>query len=224
MSKLELSVLIPWRTDNGPRARVFDHVLSLWNLTGADICIGTDTGEGPFNCAMAQNDAFRKAKYNNLVMFGADMLPDIGVIQAATERLANEAWFPLFEQTAYFSEADTETLLRGPGAPYTPLGYQHLVPFCTGVVGLTRETYIEAGGMDERFMGWGMEDAAFRHTLHSLYPNAVAFPATCVCLWHPEGDRGHSSQNNWDLIREYEARPERKQILEYLAERGSFVT
>lgn len=220
---MNLSVLIPWRTDHGSRERVFNKLRPLWDITGADICVGTDTGEGPFNCAMAQNDAFSKAKYDNLVMFGADMYPDIGVLNASLERLEEgEPWFPLFERTAYFSREDSERLLNGYRYSAT-LEYEHIVPFCTGVVGLTRATYIEAGGMDERFMGWGMEDAAFRHTLNALYPNPLAFPATLECLWHDEGQRGKASDRNWELIREYETRPERERMKAYLEERGSFV-
>lgn len=220
---MKLSVLIPWRPDHASRSRAFSYLLPLWESTGADICIGTEDGEGPFNCAQAQNDAFQKAKHDNIVMFGADCMPDLGVLQSACRRLeSGEPWFPLFEDTGYYTCDSTERIISGRSAYFDePLG--EYVPFCTGVVGLTRATYHETGGMDERFAGWGMEDAAFRHTLNALYPNPPAFPARLLCLWHYEGDRGNASQNNWDLIREYEERPQREDMQLYLAERGRYV-
>lgn len=220
---LNLSVLIPWRTDNGSRARVFDYVLPLWEATGADICIGTDTGEGPFNCAMAQNDAFSKAKYDNLVMFGADMLPDLSALRYAQTKLEQGApWLALFHDVGYFTREGTERIMRGE-TPYHAEAFGEYVPFCTGIIGLSRATYYEAGGMDERFKGWGMEDAAFRHTLNALHPDPPIYQDTLLCLWHEEGDRGKASQANWDLIYEYEARPERAQMQGYLEQRGRFV-
>lgn len=219
---MDVSVLIPWRTDHGPRQSALDFLLPLWEETGAEICIGEDPGPGPFNCSRAQNRAFRVATHDKLVMFGADQLPDHAALKAAEVRLDSEPWFPLFDQTSYYSADSTARILSGKPLQVEP--FEHLVPFCTGVVALSRASYLEVGGMDERFAGWGMEDAAFRQTLFNVFGGSMPYPATLRCLWHPEGDRGKASDQNWNLIREYEALgADRARTVAYLEERGRFV-
>jgi hypothetical protein len=218
----DLSVLIPWRTDNGPRQAALDYILPLWRATGAEVCIGQDDPDGPFNCARAQNRAFRKATRDKLVMFGADCVPDFDVLTVASRMLERSPWLPLFQATGYYSRDATAKILRSE-EPLHVAPFEHLVPFCTGVVGLSRAAYLGVGGMDERFAGWGMEDAAFRRALYVKYGDQVPLPFTLQCLWHEESARGHSSERNWELIREYEAIHTVDELDTYLTDRGSFV-
>jgi hypothetical protein len=214
------SVLIPWRTDHGPREAAFRHLLGVWSELDLEVCVGEDDPEGPFNFSRGLNRAYHKATSDHLVIFGADCVPDAGVLARVPVRLASEPWFPLFYQTGYYSQQDTQRILAGdpPAAPF-----EHLVPFCTGVLAFTREVFEAVGGMDERFAGWGMEDAALRRTLANLYGDSSSEPATLSCLWHPEDVRGKASERSWELIREYEARSSAEETRAYLDQRGSFL-
>lgn len=229
---MSVSVLIPWRTDNGPRERAFRYILGLWEQTGAQVCVGVDDDGGPFNCSRAQNRAFRQAKHDTLLMIGADSLPDCGVLHTADGALrkpyapqwyykwSSAPWFPLFEKTAYYSKESTERILSGADPKLEPFEYE--LPFCTGPVALTREAYIATGGMDERFAGWGYEDAAFRQTLAGLFGAPPAFPATCRCLWH-ETDHRITVSPNQVLMEDYIPLTDPESTRKYLENRGSFL-
>lgn len=218
---MDLSVLIPWRPDGGQRDDVFRYLLPKWRATGAQICIGTDSGSGPFNCAEAQNNAFFQAKHDNLVMFGADQLPDRKVLDVAASALPGPRWLPLFQETAYYSEETTRALISGDTREeIAPFDY--VLPFCTGVIALTRDAYVTTGGMDERFRGWGYEDAAFRQTLAGLFGAPEPLPATLRCLWHATDHRIAVSPNEV-LMRDYIPLTDPVSTQAYLDQRGTFL-
>jgi hypothetical protein len=219
---VDLSVLIPWRSDKGQRERVLRSFMPQWRQTGAQICIGLDSGEGPFNCAQALNNAYRQATSENLVMFGADCVPDREILDEAVRRLkTGEPWFPLGDSVGYYSEANSARIMSG--EPYHDFAYEDTVPFCTGVLAVSRSAMKVTGGVDERFIGWGMEDAAFRRVLMNMYGDRPAIPLKVRCLWHETSTRGRTSTSNWDLIREYELLTGYVDTNGYLERRGSFL-
>lgn len=219
---MDLSVLIPWRTDNGPRQEALDYILPYWEATGVQVCIGEDPGPGPFNCSRAQNRAFRLAKHQKLVMYGADQLPDLDVLLDSSARLDREPWVPLYNQTGYYSRGTSAQLLAG--EPLHEARLEYVLPFCTGLVGLSSDAYRAVGGMDERFEGWGYEDAAFRLSLECTF----GFPAQpnhhlpLRCLWHETGHRIEKSPNQVLMIQYLEA-AQSTDFAGFLRERGSFV-
>lgn len=217
---MDVSILIPWRPDGGQRDRVFEYLLPLWEQTGAQVCVGEDDPTGPFNCARAQNRAFRLAKHDKLVMFGADQLPELTVLTQACDRLDNEPWFPLFNRTAYYSKDSSARIMSGKPCQDEPFEEQY--PYCEGVLALTRTAYHRTGGMDERFSGWGAEDSAFRHTLYKLYGDPAPFEATLRCLWHSGEHRVLGPQNR-ALVDAYNACTNVSEIEQHLAQRGSFL-
>lgn len=228
---MDVSILIPWRGGDSQRERVFDYVLAQWIAYDVQVCVGEDDPEGPFNCSRAQNRAFKQAERNIMFMVGADTLPDIGVVGLAAECLqanppqwrytrAGHGWLPLFEQTAYYSEESTNRILSGANPADEPFAYT--LPFCTGPVAVTRDAYVATGGMDERFSGWGYEDAAFRQTLAGLFGAPPALPATCRCLHHRVDHRIAVSPNEV-LMRDYTPLTDPVSTRAYLEKRGGFL-
>jgi len=228
---MDVSVLIPWRGGDRQRERVFEYVLAEWAKLPVQVCIGEDDPGGPFNCSRAQNRAFKQATGDILLMVGADTLPDSGVLNSAASCLRDPApqwtytrsghgWLPLFEKTGYYSEQGTEWILSGSNPFAVELDY--VLPFCTGPVALTRDAYVATGGMDERFSGWGYEDAAFRQTLAGLFGAPPALPATARCLWHETGHRIAVSPNEV-LMRDYTPLTDPVSTRAYLDKRGSFL-
>lgn len=223
----KISVLIPWRDDGGPRRKALDYCLGVWSdiHPDAEIILGVDDGDLPFNCSAAQNRAFKKSTRPWLLMFGADCLPDREAIEQAARKFAvGEPWVPLFDRTEYYDEAATRLALSGREAlerldPNPALA----VPFQTGVVAVQRWAYLATGGMDERFVGWGAEDSAFRRVLAVLFGDRPPINLPLHCLWHPAPHRGAMSAENLRLVQEYEQLHEQKPMREYLAARGSYV-
>jgi hypothetical protein len=218
---MDLSVLIPWRSDNGPRQAAFDYLIPRWEATGVQVCVGQDDPDGPFNCARAQNRAFRQAKQDRLIMFGADQIPPTpSELFDMVVALSIYPWAPLMAETGYYSRESTGRILAGADPFAEPLEYT--LPFCTGVIGVTRHAYESAGGMDERFSGWGYEDAAFRQTLAGLFGAPPALPYTLRCLWH-ETDHRIAVSPNEVLMRDYIPLTEPVSTRAYLDDRGTFV-
>lgn len=229
---MDVSVLIPWRGGDPQRERIFAYVLDQWVQYPVQVCVGEDDPSGPFNCSRAQNRAFKQAEHDYLLMIGADTLPpSLADISAVWECLQDPApqwrytrsghgWLPLFAETAYYSEESTNRILSGADPAGEPFDY--VLPFCTGPVALTRDAYVATGGMDERFSGWGYEDAAFRQTLAGLFGAPPAMPSTARCLWHEVGHRNAVSPNEV-LMRDYTPLTEPVSTRAYLDQRGSFL-
>lgn len=205
----DFSVLIPWRGGDPQRERVWGFIRSQWDVLadkhGLEIVVGEPTDMyGPFNCSSALNNAYRASTRDNLIMFGADCLPDEEAIFEAAARLdRGEPWVPVFKETDYFNKDTTDLILAGEDIDSHDPDPEFHVPFQTGVIALKRYAYYNAGGFDERFIGWGAEDSAFRLTLYRLYGDSEPVNRTLRCLWHESGHRS-MSPNNRQLITEYE--------------------
>lgn len=220
---MDISVLIPWRGGDPQRERVFEYVLARWAEIPVQVCVGEDDPDGSFNCSRAQNRAFKAADRRYLYMVGADTLPNRNSVFFALNHLReplHEPWIPVFSETSYYTEAATDRVLTGSDPASEPLDYT--LPFCTGPVALTRDAYVATGGMDERFSGWGYEDAAFRQTLAGLFGAPPALPLTARCLWHEVGHRIAVSPNEV-LMRDYTPLTEPVSTRAYLENRGSFL-
>lgn len=160
---MNVSVLIPWRTDNGHRARVFAHIRELWAQLPVQLVIGADSEtETPFNVARAFNDAARHATGDVFVLFGADQLPDLDAVHAAAAHaLEHDSWAPLFASTGAYRELDTDLILKG--ADPARYDFSQWAPFCTGILAVSRGAWSRVNGMDERFFGWGCERRSSTH-------------------------------------------------------------
>lgn len=220
---MDVSVLIPWRGGDPQRERVFEYVLAQWAKVPVQVCVGEDDPGGPFNCSRAQNRAFKQADRKFLYMVGADTLPDRNSVFFAQNLLSEPLhcpWLPVFAETSYYSQESTNRILLGADPADEPMDYT--LPFCTGPVALTRAAYVATGGMDERFSGWGYEDAAFRQTLAGLFGAPPALPSAARCLWHETGHRNAVSPNEV-LMRDYTPLTEPVSTRAYLDQRGSFL-
>jgi glycosyltransferase involved in cell wall biosynthesis len=169
-----VSVLVPWRTDHGPRERAWNYLRPLWEATGHEIVVGTDNGHGPFNKSQAINRAFAASTGDVVVVMDADGLPPLPEFDPAPP------WQPLYTHTQYLSRADTAAVYAG-ADPWT-VEPERTYPECTSIVAVRRDAW---PGMDERFEGWGYEDTALRVTLTRRHGPAAAPARSFRCLWHP---------------------------------------
>jgi hypothetical protein len=238
MNLSDTSVLIPFRSDGAEREAAWNYISKAWQAitkyTGLQVCVASDGREHgePFNLAAAQNRAFEQSTGDYLIMLGADCIPDLNSIHHARCVMGSNkflgrqfSWVPLFHQTEYYGAATTQKIIHQ-GAIH--LGDDQtdpelFVPFCCGPVGLTRQAYLDAGGMDERFEGWGFEDTAFRQTLGNLFGVTDPLPYTLRCLWHPGEHRIVHPNPNRALMDEYEVPMDQHAMQQFIQRRGTWL-
>jgi hypothetical protein len=192
---MRVSVLIPFRGDDGHRDKLWSYVRNLWEQLPVELVVGSDPGDQPFNVARAFNDAASRATGDLFVLFGADQLPDIDRIAWALNQAEDGAfWCPLFAATGAYREHDTRLIVEN-GANPANYDFAQWAPFCTGILAVTRDGWVEINGMDERFFGWGCEDTAVRMALEVILGPAPEPTGTLACLWHPAAPRDRFEAN-----------------------------
>lgn len=181
---MKISVLVPFGADDSDagqqRAKVFRWVQRRWDALREqglidEVIIGVDplfgklrlgTGEtDPFSVSRALNDAAKHARGDVFLLFGADHIPDPAAVRWAVGMLAVHPWVRLHDHVLYANEQLTVSILADPFGngelyPHHAGWTRHGAP-CPGVLALTRTAYESAGGLDERFQGWGYEDTEF---------------------------------------------------------------
>jgi hypothetical protein len=225
MDLRDVSVLVPWRSEDPQRIKVWEFCKREWEILGVELCEGVDTDYGPFSTAKACNDAFKKSTRPYLMTTGADIIPDFTMVESGLHILKTQqrSWVPLARETSYFDQPTTERILahgRWWDEVCDPTAY---VPFQTGVMLIERELYEESGGHDERFTGWGGEDAAFRRVIHLLDGDSTPIELSLRCLWHDPGRRSTMSARNFALCDEYHALQTREEMLDYIEKRGRYI-
>lgn len=198
-----VSILIPWRTDHGHRECLWTYLRPLWEALPYQLCVADDGAEdgAPFSYAAAANRAAAEATGDVLITWGADQLPDDIAIDGAANLARSHGWSRLFARTGYYSPFHTEAILGGADPDRLPL--EAIEPHCTGIMAIRRDTWDDAGGMDERFHGWGYEDAALRDLLIRRHGDLLAVRSTLRCLWHPVRHRVYTGPNAELYYREY---------------------
>jgi hypothetical protein len=119
----------------------------------------------PFSVSRALNDAAKHARGDRFLLFGADHVPDPAVVVWAIAQMKAHPWARLHDHVLYADEKLTASILadsfgKGQFYPHHAGWSRHNAP-CPGVLGLTRAAFESAGGLDERFQGWGYEDTEF---------------------------------------------------------------
>ena len=160
---MRVLVGIPWRSQ--PH-RIYAHDLTVARyrelLPDADI-VDVDTDHDLFCLAACRNRAVRMAEaggYDVVVLADADTLPERGPLLAAIEQ-ARYSRFVHLPYTEYRSLRRDGTDQALDGIPLHRCAHL-VVPYATsGVYVTTPATWWAAGGQDEYFKGWGLEDVAW---------------------------------------------------------------
>jgi hypothetical protein len=223
---MKISVLVPFGADDSPagrqRAKVWRFNQVAWDrLRTADlideVIIGIDPQFGrlelhnpaynntvtrqPFSVSRALNDAAKHAHGDVFLLFGADHVPNPAVVSWAREQVRGHPWVRLHDHVLYATEAATCLMLGSRRLITDGADWSHHSAPCPGVLALTRAAFDMAGGLDERFQGWGYEDSEFLSRLHKLVPGGSMTPSGLPLreLFVPSGrDLG----NNLDVFSE----------------------
>jgi hypothetical protein len=208
---VNVSILIPFRGDNGPRSRLFGWVCERWTRTfpEAELVIGDSSRPGLFNRAEARNRAFKASTGDLLVIADADTIIRVSQVQTALTLVdAGVPWVLPYDIYYNLTELYTEALLEDEpdSVLIEPFEWDHKIESWAGVLVLPREAFDAVDGYDERFVSWGGEDNAFQHSLDVVWGQHQRISGFVCHLWHPRGDADFSNPDwpkNQQLLNRY---------------------
>lgn len=142
--------------------------------------------DGPFNRSRALNEAAKEAgDWKAAVILDADTVPDFERLRRAVE-LAAETGELICPQDVFRSlnREGTKAVLAGRCAINdAPKRWDYPQPK-SSCIALGRALWEQTGGFDERFEGWGFEDASFYHACEALAGIERLEGPVWHC-WHP---------------------------------------
>ncbi|PRY69990.1 hypothetical protein B0I08_101112 [Glaciihabitans tibetensis] len=159
---MSLTVLIPWRSQPS-RIAAFDAVATWYRTHFADVEIRTvDSPEAVFNLAQCRNLAVAGVQNADevVVINDADTLPELESLLAAIAAAATSGVVHL-PYTEYRWLGAAGTTQYAAGRPLVDCDFELVHGACSGIYVATPATWWAHGGQDERFRGWGFEDAAW---------------------------------------------------------------
>lgn len=190
-------VLVPRRADP-ERDEIWDWVRHFWEVqVGLPIFEGWHTEEeGPFNRSAAINRAAESAgDWEAAVVIDADVVLYPKMIHGAVDK-ARRTGGPVLAYTERHQltrQASPHILGMDPAlvdlwvAPRTWRRWTRarLRGSCSSANVVTRELWETVGGFDERFVGWGYEDIAFRVACETLSGvEMFKIPGVLFHIWH----------------------------------------
>lgn len=198
--------LVPWRTDDGPRAKAWALCRRRWEALFPDWPIYEGSSpEGPFQRSKAINNAAKKAgAWDVAVIIDADvLLPKANVAEAVKRAAATGKVTWAHRRWRDLSQEATERLTGPKGdlfaegalgkggieAPKFTADIDLLVTKTTRLswsccIAIRRDAWDRIGGFDERFIGWGHEDGAFM-AVTGAFVGWDRIEGDVLNLWHP---------------------------------------
>lgn len=197
-------MVIPWRPQPS-RLDAFDRLLSWYasNLPELEV-LTIDSPDPIFNLAQCRNLAFEQSTSDVVVINDADTIPERDALLRAIEGAAQTRAVHLpYTEYRWFGAAGSAEYADGI-AP-EDCSFELVHGACSGVYVATAETWRAHGGQDERFRGWGFEDAAW-HIAHTtmLGTPPIRVAGRVYALHHVAAARsGEQYEANAALMQRY---------------------
>lgn len=157
-----LTVLIPWRPQPS-RFPALEAVFGWYEDNFERVEIRTmDSDDELFNLARCRNLAIDSVVDRDEVVIinDADTIPQIEPLRAAIAAAAASGLVHLpYNRYHWLGTPGTTQFLAG--TPAEDCEFELVTGACSGVYVTTARTWWNHGGQDERFRGWGFEDAAW---------------------------------------------------------------
>lgn len=155
-----VTVVLPWRPQPS-RVEAFE-VVDAWyraNLPEARI-VTVDTDDVAFTLARCRNIGVAGADDDVVVIGDADTLPEIGPLLEAIDAARTSGLVHLpYTEYRWLGRGGTAAFRAG--TALDDCEFELVRGACSGVYVTTPATWQSHGGQDERFRGWGFEDAAW---------------------------------------------------------------
>ena len=160
---INIGIVIPWRA-KPDRVKGFNAVVNWYkeNIPEAHIILA-DSGDSPFSLSGSRNSGVRQAQdmgMDIIVINDADTFPEKDALMEAIFDCLNDGLVHLpYNQYKSLQIDGSKQFFRG--LPLSQCDYFEVPGACSGVYVCTPETWWSHYGQDERFRGWGFEDAAW---------------------------------------------------------------
>jgi hypothetical protein len=200
-----VSVAIPWRPQPS-RINAFERVTAWYAAEFPEMRVHTvDSTDPIFNLAHCRNRAVANAAPGEVIVLNdADTIPEAGALRAAISaaRTDRRVHLPYTEYRWLGREGSAQ---YADGARLTDCSFELVVGACSGVYVTTPEAWRAHGGQDERFRGWGFEDAAWNLAHSTLLGSPpVRHDGRVFALHHVGADRfGEQYEANAALMERY---------------------
>ncbi|QKJ18559.1 hypothetical protein [Microbacterium hominis] len=154
-------IVLPWRPAPS-RLDAFDRVVAWYRTQFPEVPLLTvDSGDEPFVLAACRNRTMAAAAPDEVVVIGdADTIPEADALRAAIRaaRTSDRVQLP-YTEYRWLGRAGSAQFAEG--VPLARCDHELVIGACSGVYVATPRTWAAHGGQDERFRGWGFEDAAW---------------------------------------------------------------
>jgi hypothetical protein len=157
-----LTVVIPWR-EQPTRTNALDAVRDWYRRELGDVeFMLVDSQDDIFNLSQARNSGVASVAHADevVVINDADTIPQRDSLMRAIEGAASSGLVHL-PYTEYHWLGASGTAQFTAGATLDDCEFELVRGACSGVYVTTPRTWASHGAQDERFRGWGFEDAAW---------------------------------------------------------------
>lgn len=204
---MKISVLVPYRRDDGRRDRLWTWVyprllLALQAHHEPHFVIADDARADPelFNRPQALNRAARRTNAGVILIADADttFTSPLELVDAI-EQTARDGIWRMPQRYTQLTEDGTDLFMAG--RTLDEIGPDGVTwegdGVCwSGLVVIPREAWDIVRGGDERYVGWGADDVALGQALDTLYGQHERWDGNAVHLWHPRDDQNKGWHRN----------------------------
>jgi hypothetical protein len=196
---MNVRFLVPWRSDDEYRDKLWDFTRDRWERDFPDIPIVVGSSpKGAFNRSAAINDA-AQGDWDIAIVLDADVMCEPDQVRRAmvTAATTGHLTFAFSEYRGLTPHMTAKVLSEAPPQNrwgpepqwQSPEVWNKGVRFRSqvhesSVVVVRRDLWDTLGGFDERFVGWGQEDVAFAHAARVIGGHQIRIGGPVWHLWH----------------------------------------
>lgn len=195
---MKVAIVVPWRAGDRDREKAWAWVRAYWEQFGWPIFEVEHPGPEPFNRSWCINEGARRAGvFDVLVIVDADAFcEDPQQVRDAVDSCVYTQRLTIPHSIgADLGEAATDLLIAGKdGWQSDPI--QRRDPCTSRVWMMPRDLFVQIGGFDTRFRGWGHEDIA-AWSAAAILRGVTQLPGTTWHLWHEPSLGAARSTPDW---------------------------
>lgn len=200
---MNFSIIIPYRELDDYRDVVLSFLMSYYitSFPEAEIILGRDMSKGEeFSRASAINNGVIRCKYDALVIADADVLIREETLMRGLNALDNVPFVIPWGRCIDISRRDSFSIINGKRIDYDkylkhPASVRDIRPGkaykgfdkCAGGLQVVNKSFfMDIGGYESRFQGWGYEDTHFCFKVKKAVGDYPIFEDDFIFhLWHP---------------------------------------
>jgi hypothetical protein len=192
---VNVSIVVPWRPDNGERDRNWRWLAERWSDVHPDWeLIEGFAPDGSWSKGAAVADGVERSSGDVLVVADADSWCSAEIIVRAATLATTAPWVVPHHRVLRLTDQDTARLVAGPPVDAIPeprhLARRRYASVSGGgIVVLARTAWDACPGPDPRFLDWGGEDVAWGRALDTLVGRHEVLDGDLWHLWHPPAGR-----------------------------------